>query len=64
MMCFMDMTFCSDSERHCANTECRRYFGPEQRAASERWWEGMKGPVPVAFGDYWDSCTRRVEKTQ
>jgi hypothetical protein len=51
MLCFRDMTFCGSD---CANTECRRHFGEEEKDAAHIWW-GSDG-APVAFSDFSDTC--------
>lgn len=47
MICFRDMSFCSDAFK-CANREgCGRYFNDEQREAALRWWGGEGAPVSM-----------------
>lgn len=56
MLCFRDMTFCKSD---CINTECRRHFGEDDRAAAAKWWEMFKSPdegPPIAFADFSKGC--------
>lgn len=54
MICFRDMTFCSDTDQ-CANKDkCQRYFSITQQDAAKRWW-GKDG-APVAFGSFKIMC--------
>ena len=56
MICYRDMTFCSDAEQ-CANREdCPRWFSPPEKAKADKWW-GAQG-APVAFGSFKDNCNR------
>lgn len=51
MLCFRDMTFCNSD---CTNTACPRHYGPDDKAAAEKWW-GKPG-APVAFADFSGGC--------
>lgn len=51
MMCFKDMSFCTDSWR-CGNTSCRRRFTEETQKEVDEWWGKPGGPV--AMGDHRD----------
>ena len=53
MTCFRDMTFCGSD---CVNTQCRRYYGPDDAAAAKRWWGDIEGEPPVAFADFSADC--------
>lgn len=52
MICFRDMTFCGSD---CTNSACRRHFGPDEKAAADRWW-GLDGEAPVALSDFSETC--------
>jgi hypothetical protein len=51
MICFRDMTFCSAP---CANGECHRHFGADDRAAAETWWGGSG--APISYADFSAGC--------
>lgn len=59
MMCFRDRSFCSASVTRCANTECDRFFGPEQQAEADAWWE--EPGAPVALMDFESGCDKVVK---
>lgn len=48
MICYRDMTFCED--RRCTNFFCARHHSRTRDA----------GDIPVAWGDIWRSCTKRM----
>ena len=51
-MNFRDMTFCASD---CTNTDCRRHFGDDDRAAARKWWGNDK--APIAWSDFSKGCT-------
>lgn len=54
MICYKDKTFCSSD---CVNTQCFRYFSPEDREGSHKWAESLgKDYAPIAWSDYSGSC--------
>jgi len=56
MMCFRDMTFCSDK---CGNKGCSRQFNEEQKKAALHWWGSPS--YPVAFSSFKDNCKEYKE---
>lgn len=54
MICYRDMSFCSDSEV-CKNANgCSRNFTEEVRQAAIKWWGGEG--APVAFMAFRETC--------
>jgi hypothetical protein len=59
MICFRDMSFCSDAPL-CANREkCDRHFSDEQERGARMWW-GSEG-APVAFMSMKNECDMFLE---
>jgi len=55
-LCYLDRAFCDAStEGRCINTSCYRFFGPDQRAAAERWWGSSEAPVAFLVGHSCDA---------
>lgn len=56
MLCYLDMTFCRSD---CANTACRRHFGPDDEAAAKEWARRCgfdRGEAPIAWSDFSSDC--------
>lgn len=59
MMCYRDMSFCSDADE-CANkVGCSRWFSPEQFDKAAKWWGGED--APVAFSSFKSTCNKWEE---
>jgi hypothetical protein len=59
MICFRDMSFCASN---CANRDCRRNYGPEEKAAAREWWGG--DDAPVALANFRTGCADYKEPSQ
>lgn len=60
MICFRDMTFCSDA-KNCANSEgCSRYLGGAAKEQAVKWWGSTD--YPVAMSSFKDTCKKWEEK--
>lgn len=53
MICYKDMTFCSDFDV-CATKDCHRQFTQEERERAEKWWGGKD--FPVAWSSFKNNC--------
>ena len=53
MICYKDRTFCSSD---CENSECYRFFGPDQEKAAHEWWGVADEYPPVAFCNFSGDC--------
>jgi len=51
MICYLDMTFCSEP---CGNESCNRRLTPKIEADAERWWK--KPNPPIALANFRDGC--------
>lgn len=54
MICYRDMSFCSDAEKCNNHITCPRFFSPIEKRNANRWW-GSEG-APVAFMPFKESC--------
>jgi hypothetical protein len=60
MICFRDMSFCSDADR-CKNREgCLFHFSDEQKRGARMWWGS--DDAPVAFMSMANDCEMFLEK--
>lgn len=59
MMCFRDMSFCSDAPQCAARSTCPRHFDDAQWQADVRWWGGEG--APVAYMSFRRTCPQYVE---
>ena len=59
MMCYRDMTFCSNTEE-CANTEgCHRAFTKDVETSANNWAEAIGlDYTPVAMSEFKNSCIK------
>lgn len=59
MICYRDMSFCSDAEA-CANKEgCDRWFSHEHEEKAKKWWGN--DDAPVAVQSFKDTCSSYKE---
>ena len=56
MMCYRDMSFCSDAPTCPKREGCPRHFSPEESAKANKWW-GEEG-APVSFMSFIKTCKR------
>lgn len=59
MMCYRDMSFCSDAEQ-CATEPCGRRFTEVDRANAIKWWGG--DDFPVAYMAMKNNCKKYEER--
>lgn len=58
MMCYRDMSFCSDSDK-CSTEPCSRRFTEEDHANAIKWWGG--DDYPVAYMSMRNNCEKFKE---
>ena len=60
MICFKDMTFCTEST--CEKFgPCPRTFNEETQEKADKWWGRLEGPAPVCFFAETPKCYKKQE---
>lgn len=59
MICFKDMTFCTDSIYTCINTKCKRYLSEDVIQAGTSWWG--HSDFPLALSTFKEYCNDYVQ---
>lgn len=54
MMCYRDISFCSDADVCQNKNQCDRWFSPAEEAKAVRWWGSDN--VPVARMSFKQTC--------
>lgn len=59
MICFKDMTFCTDSNDTCINTKCNRYISEDVIQTGISWWGSSD--FPMALSTFKEYCKDYVQ---
>lgn len=58
MLCYLDMTFCTDSMYTCHNETCPRYINEEVVNGGTKWWGSPD--FPMALSSFKQDCKTYV----